>query len=150
MKFIRKRLLLQMFSQIKITFIKKFSSNKSRRRFEIFFNTNYTQIFQKVAWNSGGTPGFRPMSPCWPFAPVYTPLFNTPWVPFHLLSMLGDCSTLASAWCQYSRSLYLHAGSTLAESLQILRFNQMFAMRTNQRTFGSQLGSLVYPHLCNS
>ncbi len=69
LKLIRKKLILRTFSQIRRTFIKKFSSNKSWRRYEISFSTNYAQIFQKAAQNSGGAPGFRRMSPCWPSAP---------------------------------------------------------------------------------
>ncbi len=66
LKFIRKRFLLQTFSQIRRTFTKKFCLNKSWKRFEISFSTNYAQIFQKVARNNGGALRFHPMSPCWP------------------------------------------------------------------------------------
>ncbi len=69
LKLIRKRLLLQTFSQIRRTFTKNFSSNKSWRS-EISFSTNYAQIFQKEARNNGDAPGFCPMRPCWLSAPV--------------------------------------------------------------------------------
>ncbi len=65
LQFIRKRLLLQTFPQIRRTFTKKFSSNKSWKRFEISFSKNYTQIFQKAVQNSGSIQGFCLMSLCW-------------------------------------------------------------------------------------
>ncbi len=48
-----------MFSLIRRTFTKKFSSNKSWR-FEISFSINYAQIFQKAAQNSNVATGSDP------------------------------------------------------------------------------------------
>ncbi len=91
-----------MFSQIKRTFTKKFSSNKNWR-FEISFSTNYAQIFQKGAWNSGGTPVFARWLPGWGakhrrcpgFSPDEPGLIIRPWYKITFLSkFLTDLSNL--------------------------------------------------------
>ncbi len=129
LKFIRKRLLLQTFSEIRRTFIKKFSSDKSWRGFEISFSTNYAQIFQEGARNSSGAPGFCTMSPCWPSAP--------------------GCKHVQLLREQYLNSIYqfpfTYSVSVQHNSYLALAFQQAWILTsTGKRLMGCHISVLVW------